>query len=515
MAGFLLCPLFPKTMHVNIPTRPRAGDLVILAVALLLLVELVYAMHWREAGYRARTVLRVAVPGHEWIQGAPARQGRGFEQELLDAYCRDNGLTWKLLETGTWDQAWAMLERGKADVVIALGSVPPAALAKRAVPGPAYARFNPVIIHNDRRFGVRTDCELCDQPILVSTNAALHDALQGRGDELDCTPSAVVGDGLDIVPLLDTLDGNQARFALVDEGRFRLWQPFYHRIRTSRALPESIPYRWYWDGTDQPLARSLEAFWTRMDGSPALADLYDRYFGFLPEESDPFELAHLLRTVGTRLPRYGATIARAAAQSGIDPLLLVAVLYQESRFDPGAVSKTGVRGMMQLTADTARRLGVDRNDPRQSILGGARYLRMLHDALDDPALDDDTRWLFALAAYNQGPGHLNDAVALARRLGGTGASWRELKDAFPKLAWERWYKDAKHGYTRGFEAVAFVESIRYYHYVLRGLVALERPEAQALAAVYDGPEGEAARARLAATPAAPTDASGPDVAAAE
>jgi len=488
---------------------------VILAVALLFLVELVYTMHWRESGYRARTVLRVAVPGHEWVQGAPARLGRGFEQELLDAYCRENGLAWKLLKPESWDQAWAMLRSGEADVVLALGSTPPPDLADRVVPGPVYARFNPVIIHNDRRFGVRTDCELCDQPILVSANAALHDALQGQGDELDCTPSAVVGDGLDLVPLLDSLDGNQARFALVDEGRFRLWQPFYHRIRTSRALPESIPYRWYWSDADQPLAQSLESFWTRMDNSPALADLYDRYFGFLPEEADHFELYHLLRAVSTHLPRYGATIARAAAQSGIDPLLLVAMLYQESRFQAGAVSKTGVRGLMQITADTARLLGVDRTDPQQSILGGARYLRMLHDALDDQGLDEDTRWLFALAAYNQGPGHLNDAVALAQRLGGTGASWRELKDSFPKLAWERWYKDAKHGYTRGFEAVAYVDSIRYYHYILRGLVALGRPEAQVLAAVYDGPEGDAARARLAAQATAQADSAGPDVATAE
>jgi membrane-bound lytic murein transglycosylase F len=481
-------------------------------MALLLLMELVYAMHWSETGYRPHAVLRVAVPGHEWMQGAPAHLGRGFEQELLDAYCRENGLAWKRLTPKSWNEAWAMLERGEADVVIALGSTPPRALADRVAAGPAYASFKPVIVHNDRRFGVRTDCELCEQPILVSANADLRAALRDQGKALDCAPSAVVGDGLDIVPLLDTLDGNEARFALVDEGRFRMWQPFYHRIRTSRTLPASIAYRWYWDARERPVAESLAAFWERMDKSPALADLYDKYFGFLPEEADPFELAHLLRTVGTRLPRYGATIARAAAENGIDPLLLVAVLYQESRFDPGAVSKTGVRGMMQLTADTARLLGVDRNDPRQSILGGARYLRMLHDAQDDPGLDDDTRWLFALAAYNQGPGHLNDAVALARRLGGAGTSWRELKDAFPKLAWERWYKDARHGYTRGFEAVAFVENIRYYHYILHGLRELDRPEAQMLAAVYDGPEGETARARLAAAPAAAPGPAGPDVA---
>jgi hypothetical protein len=57
-----------------------------------------------------------------------------------------------------------------------------------------------------------------------------------------------------------------------------------------------------------------------------------------------------------------------------------------------------------------------------------------------------------------------------------------------------------------------VENIRYYHYILHGLRELDRPEAQMLAAVYDGPEGETARARLAAAPAAAPGPAGPDVA---
>ena len=76
----------------------------------------------------------------------------------------------------------------------------------------------------------------------------------------------------------------------------------------------------------------------------------------------------------------------AQQATGIDWRLLAAVAYQESQWDPGATSETGVRGFMQLTEDTARHLGVaDRTDPRQSVIAAARYLRDLGEkgALDD------------------------------------------------------------------------------------------------------------------------------------
>ncbi len=475
------------TMIAKIPTRPRPRDLVILALCLLMLSELIYSLHWQDSGWQPRAVLRVAVPRHEWMRGAVPRLGPGFEQELLDAFCRDTGMHWQRLTPASWDEAWDMLRDGRADVVLGLGSTPPADLAESVTAGPAYASFKPVIIHNDRRYGVRDDCEMCDKPILVSANADLHQALDAKADDLDCTPKAVVGKDLDIVPLLETLDANKARFALVDEGRFRLWQPFYSRLRKSRTLPGTIAYRWYWNETRQNTAHALAAFWKRTDNSPRLADLYDKYFGFLPKDADPYEIHHLQKTLQDALPRYGAAIARAARKNNVDPLLLVAMLYQESRFDENARSKTGVRGLMQITQDTADLLGVDRNNPLDSIRGGARYLRMLHDDISTPGLDERTRWLFALAAYNRGPGHLQDATDLAVRLGGTGTTWRELRAAFPKLAWERWYKNAKYGYTKGYEVVSYVERIRYYHYILRGLITLRRPEADLLATLF-GPK---------------------------
>jgi len=91
-----------------------------------------------------------------------------------------------------------------------------------------------------------------------------------------------------------------------------------------------------------------------------------------------------------------ASIAASAAAHGLDPRLVEAVAWRESRFRVAALSSRGALGPMQLMPATARALGVDPRDPEANIAGGAHYLRQMADRFGD--------WRLALAAYNAGPG---------------------------------------------------------------------------------------------------------------
>ncbi len=121
---------------------------------------------------------------------------------------------------------------------------------------------------------------------------------------------------------------------------------------------------------------------------------------------------------------------------------------------------------MMLTSETADRLGVNnRLDARQSILGGARYLALLKDALPARIAEPDRTWL-ALAAYNQGMGHLEDARRIAQARGGDPDNWVDVKEALPHLSRSTYAAAMKYGYARGFEALSFAENIRNYYDIL-------------------------------------------------
>jgi membrane-bound lytic murein transglycosylase MltF len=143
--------------------------------------------------------------------------------------------------------------------------------------------------------------------------------------------------------------------------------------------------------------------------------------------------------------------------------------YQESHWNPEATSETGVRGLMMLTEDTASSLGVtNRLDPRQSIFGGTRYLTQVREQIDSDIPRPDNGY-FALAAYNVGLGHVEDAQEVVRRHGGDPTLWSDLRDALPLLSRPEYYTTLKYGKARGREPVRYVDSIRNYYSLLLGL----------------------------------------------
>ena len=100
---------------------------------------------------------------------------------------------------------------------------------------------------------------------------------------------------------------------------------------------------------------------------------------------------------------------------------------------------------------------LDRGDARQSILGGARYLRVVGATIPKRIPEPDRTWL-TLAAYNVGYGHLEDARILAQRRGLDPDRWADVRDTLPLLAQERYYTTLKRGYARGWEPVGFVRN---------------------------------------------------------
>jgi membrane-bound lytic murein transglycosylase F len=213
------------------------------------------------------------------------------------------------------------------------------------------------------------------------------------------------------------------------------------------------------------LQGAVEDWLDEYQKSGRLAQLQEKYYGFF-EVFDYVDIRKYIRRINTRLPKYRTYFKQAADKYKLPYTLLAAQGYQESHWRANASSPTGVRGIMMLTQPTARAMGVtNRLDPRQSILGGAKYLARVKGRLPDEIVEPDRTWL-ALAAYNVGYAHLRDAQQLASEQGRNPNLWSDLNEVLPLLSDKHYYTKLEYGYARGIEPVRYVQRIREYRLVL-------------------------------------------------
>ena len=275
--------------------------------------------------------------------------------------------------------------------------------------------------------------------------------------------------------LLAEVASGKLECTIANEEQLALARNFYPQLDApfDIAPPSKLAWAFAPDG-DEALFEEAQKFFTLIKQDGTLRRLLDRYYGHY-ERLDPVDSVAFLTSVRTVLPHYRQLFEEAGMLTGIEWQVLAALAYQESHWNPLATSFTGVRGIMMLTDDTADRMDVkDRLDPRQSILAGARYLQMLREQLPLRIPDGERTWL-ALAAYNQGMGHLEDARALAARNGLNPDSWSDVRKMMRLLSQPEYFEQTKHGYARGGEAVVLTETVHMYYDILKHMDTYETP----------------------------------------
>lgn len=174
--------------------------------------------------------------------------------------------------------------------------------------------------------------------------------------------------------------------------------------------------------------------------------------------------------IDTRLPAFRRSFEAAGRETGLSWRLLAALGYQESKWRPNAVSPRGAQGMMMLMPVTATKMGVkDVFHADENIMGGARYLAYMKERIPKRILDPDRTWL-AIAAYNIGIGHLEDARIITQMRKKNPDRWADVRANLPHLSDPDWHTRVKRGYANGRETVHFVERIAQFEAVLEAVV---------------------------------------------
>jgi membrane-bound lytic murein transglycosylase F len=178
--------------------------------------------------------------------------------------------------------------------------------------------------------------------------------------------------------------------------------------------------------------------------------------------------------IESRLPVLRPPFENAARETGFEWRVLAALGYQESRWRPGAVSPRGAQGVMMLMPQTATKMGV-RNvfSPEENILAGARYLAYMRERIPERIRDPDRTWL-AMAAYNIGIGHLEDARVITQMRKHNPDRWADVRANLPRLSDPNWHSRVKLGYANGRETAQFVERVSQFAAIL--VSAIPEPE---------------------------------------
>ena len=396
----------------------------------------------------------------------------GPEYDLVKAFADHLGVKVRLVEEESLPKLLDRIARGEAHVAAAGLTV--TEQRKRYLRfGPAYQQITQQVVYRRGGLRPRSLADLAEGHLEVVADSAHVEqlkALRSRVPELDWVES----DDTTSTELLNLVAEEVIDFTIADSNEVSLVRRYHPEVRVAFDISAAQSLAWAFPkSADDSLYQAARAFFDSYAKSGELKHLLARHYGHV-RDYDYAGTPTYLRHVNRRLPNYRELFEQAAERTGLDWMLLAAVAYQESHWNPLAVSPTGVRGMMMLTRVTARQLGIEnRTDAAQSIDGGARYLRGLIERFQDIPQPDRT-WL-ALAAYNVGYGHVRDAMWITEKRGGDPTKWADVKESLPLLRRKKWYRQTRYGYARGHEPVRYVENIRSYYDILRWQIRREAP----------------------------------------
>lgn len=417
--------------------------------------------HIRETG-----VLQVITRSSPTTYYTGTNGAAGMEYELARRFADELGVELQMIVALSAGDIVPMLQNGRVDLAAA-GLAATELRSRKLRFGPAYLEIRQQLAY---RPGTRKPDSLAelDGTLGVVTGSALEEHLQQLQTEY---PDLQWSDyrNKSQQELLEMVARGELDYAAADSSEIALAQRYYADVAVAFDLSGTLDVAWALADDDDPsLYGAIQHFFEEQRATGRIAKLQERYQGYI-REFNYVDTRTFLQRIAKRLPRYRTDFRAAADAEGFDWRLLAAVAYQESHWDPDALSPTGVRGMMMLTQTTAERVGIDdRTDAQQSIQGGARYLREVVGKIPARIPKPDHLWL-ALAAYNIGFAHLEDARRLTEAQGGDPDRWADVRDYLPLLSQKKWYTQTRHGYARGREPVQFVRNIRGYYAVLTWL----------------------------------------------
>ncbi len=422
-------------------------------------------------GIRERRALRVATRNNAATYWIYRGKEVGFEYELCRAFADKYDLRLEMLIAPDRGSLLDWVDSGKADIAAATLTATEKRKQRVAFCAPYLFPVEVVVSGRDEEGDPLVDdtAELATVPMYVRKSSSYYGTLTAlaaaRGDSFDIR---MVPEDVETEEILRRVADGEYAATVCDDYLAHMEERYTDAIAIGPPLTEPREVGWVVRSDAVKLKSAIDSFFTDGAYKPRSLKyniLYRRYFK--SKRRVAMARSDQRSDVHGKLSVYDGLMKTYAKKRGFDWRMIAAQTYQESKFNPKARSWVGAQGLMQLMPATARELGVaDAFDPNQNVRGGTRYMARMMERFD-PDISYRDRYHLALASYNAGYGHVQDARRLAEQMGWNPNVWFDsVEKAMLLLSKREYARKARYGYVRGSEPVTYVGNIQrlYNHY---------------------------------------------------
>ena len=403
----------------------------------------------------------------------------GFEYELLKLFAEDIDLDLEIKVVHNLDSLTAMLNSGQGDI-IACNYTVTRERSKSILFSTAFIQSEQVLIQRkpDNWKSMQEKewmatlitgyVELANKTVHVWSNSSYHQRLLHLQEE--------IGDTINIQGVKGNIGGEELiemvadgiiDYTVSEQNVAQVNKQFFTNIYTDLKLSVKQKLAFGMRKSSPLLKLKLDEWLNNFMEQPTYKYIARKYFE-LPRAAARRQ-RDFSKLNGSSISSYDATFKKAAEKSGWDWRLIAALAYQESKFNPNALSFGGAYGMMQFMPNTGPTYGVFPDSPPEvQIMGGGRKL-----AADEKywhkILDSFQRKKFSIASYNAGRGHVLDAQRLAKKHGLDHLKWDDnVEKMLLNLSKQEYYQDevVRHGVMKSRITYNYVREVtqRYYEW---------------------------------------------------
>lgn len=403
----------------------------------------------------------------------------GFEYEMLREFARELGVELEIITVDNLDDINRMLNRGEGDLIacnytVSIGRkkeidfTVPYLTTKQVLVQQKPAGWENLDPASYKRKVLHDPTQLARKKVAVWNNSSYYQRLVNLQEE--------IGDSIYIQPisgdfsaedLIEQVSEGTIPYTVVEKNVAEVNSKFYDNIDVDLEVSFNQRIAFGVRKTSPLLKAKMNEWLLRFVQQPSFKYMKYKYFELAQITINSKEEQSSLG--GGQLSKYDLIFKREAGKYGWDWRLLASLAYQESKFNPNAVSFGGAYSMMQFMPGTGPKYGVYPSSPPEvQIAGGMRKLYAdFQNWKDIPSVEQ--RQKFALASYNAGLGHIKDAQRLAVKHGLNPRKWDgNVEEMVKNLSHRNYYRDplVKHGAMRGTHTAKYVASIfsRYRTY---------------------------------------------------